>query len=407
MTRFVYTAQKNDGEIYKGVADAADRFDLYGVVRHEGGKIVSVSEERSNSILSISYWSRKFSSVKEYDKILMARNLGAMLGAGLSLARALAVLERQTKTPKLSDTISQLASSIRRGDTLHDALAKFPQVFSPLFVSMVRAGEEGGKLAESLQTIADQMERMYVIKKKIRGALMYPGIIVCAIIGIGVFMMTSVVPSLAQTFEQMQVPLPTSTQIIIGLSNFLVQNTVISLTIAILSVGAIIVFLRTNFGKKAGAYVAIHIPVIGKLVREVNAARTARTLASLLSSGVAVIESLEITAEVVQNPFFRTVIHDARESVGAGEPLSSAFSKREDLYPAFVGEMMSVGEETGDLAEMLKRLAIYYEDEVDRATRDMSTIIEPFLMLIIGAAVGFFAVSMITPIYSLSNNINS
>jgi type II secretory pathway component PulF len=142
-------------------------------------------------------------------------------------------------------------------------------------------------------------------------------------------------------------------------------------------------------------------------VRDTNAARTARTLASLLSSGVDVIGSLEITQEVVQNPYFREVLGDAKRAVAQGEPLSSAFTKREDLYPAFVGEMMSVGEETGQLAEMLKRLAIFYEDEVDGTTKDMSTIIEPILMLIIGAAVGFFAVSMITPIYSLSSDISS
>jgi type IV pilus assembly protein PilC len=398
---------KNDGEVYKGTAEAADRFELYSVVRREGGKIVSVGEDKSGNVWSFAYWNNTFSTVKEYDKILTARNLGSMLGAGLALARALTVLERQTKNPKLSMTLSQVGSDVRRGDTLHASLAKYPRVFSHLFVAMVRAGEESGNLSEALTTIADQMERTYTLKRKIRGALIYPAVILCAIFGIGIFMMINVVPSLAGTFKQMNVPLPLSTRIIIGTSDFLVAYTLWAALIFIVTIALLVFFFRTDIGKKIGSYVILKIPAIGKLVRETNAARTARTLASLLSSGVDVIGSLDISMEVVQNPFFRAVIADAKKSVGAGEPLSAAFVRREDLYPAFVGEMMSVGEETGQLAEMLKRLALFYEDEVDSATRDMSTIIEPILMLIIGGAVGFFAVSMITPIYSLSNYIGN
>lgn len=405
--RFTYTAEKTDGEVYKGTAEAEDRFELFNIVRKEGGKIISVGEDRSTNIWSYSYWNTKISTVKEYDKILTARNLGSMLGAGLALARALAILERQTTSQKLASILSQVGGDVRHGDTLHAALAKYPRTFSHLFVAMVRAGEESGKLSDALITIADQMERTYTIKRKIRGALIYPGVILCAIGGMGVFTMTDVVPSLSATFKQMNVPLPATTRFIIALSNFLVQYTVLASISFIASAAVLIFFFRTKFGKRVGSYALLKIPVIGVLIRETNAARTARTLASLLSSGVDVIGSLEITGEVVQNPFFQGVIADAKKAVGQGEPLSAAFVRREDLYPAFVGEMMSVGEETGQLAEMLKRLAVFYEDEVDSATRDMSTIIEPILMLIIGVAVGFFAVSMITPIYSLSSNIGN
>src|ERR1700734_1391631 len=166
--RFTYTAEKNDGEVYKGTAEAADRFELYSVVRREGGKIVSVGEDKSGNVWSFSYWNNTFSTIKEYDKILTARNLGAMLAAGLALGRALTVLERQTKNPKLASTLAQVGSDVRRGDTLHASLAKYPRVFSHLFVAMVRAGEESGNLSEALTTIADQMERTYTLKRKIR-----------------------------------------------------------------------------------------------------------------------------------------------------------------------------------------------------------------------------------------------
>jgi len=210
---------------------------------------------------------------------------------------------------------------------------------------------------------------------------------------------------LAQTFAEMKAELPASTQFVIAISNFLVQYTVLALGGAI-TLGALVYMgVRTPAGRRVMDFVFLHTPLIGSMVREVNAARTSRTLASLLSSGVDVLASLEITGEVVQNSYFKRVIRDAAGSVRQGEPLSVTFARHEDLYPAFVGEMMAVGEETGETTEMLKRLALFYEDEVDRKTKDMSTIVEPFLMIIIGAAVGFFAVSMISPIYSLSQNI--
>lgn len=405
MAHFSYTAEKSDGEVYKGVAEATDRFELYQVVRREGGKIISVTEDDSNSWMSLRYWNSKFTTIKEYDKILFARNLGAMLSAGLSLARALAVLERQTKNPRLAAAISQISSDVRRGDTFHGALAKFPNIFSNLFSAMVRAGEEGGDLPASLNVVSEQMERMYNLKKKIRGALLYPCIILVAIFGIGAVMMVQVVPTLAQTFAEMNAELPKSTQFVIGMSNFLVQYTTLAIILVIGAIGAIYFAMRTSVGKRIADFIFLHLPAIGAMVREVNAARTARTMASLSSSGVDVMTSLSITEEVVQNSYFREVLKEAQKNVSQGQPLSTAFVKREDLYPAFVGEMMAVGEETGQTAEMLKRLALFYEDEVDRKTKDMSTIIEPFLMVFIGAAVGFFAVAMITPIYSLSENI--
>lgn len=406
MAHFTYTAEKSDGEHYQGVAEAADRFELYDIVRREGGKIVTVAEDNGDTFFSVRYWNLKLARVKEYDKILFARNLGAMLAAGLSLARALTVMERQTKNIKLAETISEVGSAIRRGDPPHVALSRFPSVFNSLFVAMVKAGDEGGDLSSTLTTIADQLERSYDLKRKIRSAMIYPCIILVAIVGIGILMMIEVVPTLAQTFEQAGNQLPMSTQFIIAVSNVLSHYTVLSLG-GIAGFVALVYFgVRTKQGARVSEFLFLHVPAIGELVRETNAARTARTLSSMLSSGVDVLTALAITEEVVQNSYFRAVIEEARQGVGAGQTLSSVFSKHERLYPAFVGEMMAVGEETGETVDMMKRLALYYEDQVDRKTKDMSTIIEPFLMLFIGAAVGFFAVSMIAPIYQMTANIH-
>jgi type IV pilus assembly protein PilC len=405
MAKFTYTAEKNDGEVYKGVADAKDRYELYAQVRREGGRIISLTQDRGANPLCFTYWNNLLRTVSDYEKILFARNLGAMLSAGLPLSRALSVEERQTRNPRLSGVITQLSSDVRRGATFHDALAIHTKVFSPLFIAMVRAGEEGGDLAKTLLVIAEQMERMYGLRKKVQGALIYPSIIVVAIIGIGALMMTQVVPTLAQTFEEMGAELPASTQVVIAISDFLVEYTVVAIAGVLVFAGMLYAAARTRIGKRLIDLFFLRVPVVGTLVREVNAARTARTLSSLLTAGVDILTALQITQDVIQNSYFRDVIKDARASVGKGEQLAATFARNEHLYPPFVGEMIAVGEETGQVTEMLKCMSSFYEDEVDRKTKDLSTIIEPLLMVFIGAAVGFFAISMISPIYQLSENI--
>jgi type IV pilus assembly protein PilC len=405
MTRFSYTAQKGEEQAYHGSADVKDRFELYTLIRREGGKILSITESSDNSIWSLRYWNARLTSISEQTKITFAHTLSSMLKAGLPLSRALMVIERQTTNPRFIDVVSEVEGDVRHGSSFHEALTRFPNVFSPLFIAMIKSGEEGGTLSDALKTIADQMERMHTLKKKVRGALIYPAIIVIAIVGIGAIMMIEVVPTLAQTFTELNVDLPVSTQIIIGVSNFLVAHTLVALIIILSVFIAITMAARTSLGKRFFDWALLHTPLVGGIVRELNSARTARTIASLLSSGVAMLTALSVTREVVQNSFFREVLHDAEADVQRGEALSKAFALREDLYPPLVSEMIAVGEETGDLAGMLENTAVYYEEEVSRKTKDMSTIIEPFLMVIIGIVVGFFALSMIAPIYQLSDAI--
>lgn len=405
MARFKYTAQKADGEVYNGIATAQDRFELYNVIRREGGHLLSMEVDKSDNRFNIFFWIEKITTVPEQQKILFTRNLGVMLSAGLPLSRALAVMERQTKDAHLTKAISEISSDVRHGTTLHDALEKQARIFPRLTIAMVRAGEEGGDLATALVVAAEQMEHASDLKKKIRGAMIYPAVIVFAIIVIGILMMLYVVPTLAQTFTSLGSALPLPTQLVLDASNFLVNYTIFALGGAIAVIAGIISYLKTKQGRRVKDFVFLNLPIIKVMVREVNAARTSRTLASLLNSGVNILPALDIAEDVVQNSYFKEVIREAKKSVGAGDPLSKTFTRREDLYPPFVGEMMSVGEETGKTGEMLQRLATYYENEVDRKTKDMSTIIEPVLMLLIGGMVGFFAISMIMPIYGLSSKI--
>ena len=404
MAKFRYKMMKKNGETYEETAESSDRFTLYSAIRKEGETIVSVEEISRNSgfdWLSIVLGG----GVKESQLIMFLRNLGAMLEAGLSVSRALSIGHRQTRNPKFKRVLLQINDSIKKGKSLNEALAQHPKVFSPLVVSMVKSGEEGGTLSDALAVISRQMDSSYSLKKKVKGALIYPAIIITAMIIIGILMLIYVVPTLAETFGELGTELPASTRAIIAISDFLTGNILLALILAAGAFLSLVFFARLPIGKRSIDFILLHIPLISPIVKEVNAARTARTLSSLLSSGVEIITAFSITREVVQNSYFRDVLQEAEEKVQKGESIAKIFGQNTNIYPVLVAEMIAVGEETGKLAQMLLHIAEFYEREVDQKTKDMSTVIEPFLMIIVGAGVGFFAISMITPIYSLSNSL--
>lgn len=399
--KFSYTAINKEGSKYVGTLDAADKSDFYQEFKKTGDTLVSVQEAKQKTNINLPFLNR----VKMIDKIVFARNVGNMLEAGLSLSRAINVIERQSKNKKMQETCRGLNSSIASGKSFHESLGLYPKIFSTLFVSMVKAGEESGNLNESLKHVATQMEKSYMLKKKVKGAMMYPSVIIGVMILIAILMMIYVVPALTKTFTDLKVTLPMSTRIVLGISSFL-QN---QLIIGILGLAAIVVggyyAMKTRRGKKAFDFVVLHIPIVAPILKESSSAYTTRTLSSLLAAGVDLIQAVRITGEVLQNSYYKAVLVNAEKVVEKGEALSGVFIKENKLYPVFVGEMISVGEETGKLATMLMGVATFYENEVEQKTKDLSTIIEPFLMVIIGAAVGFFAVSMITPMYSVMNNL--
>ncbi len=402
--KFKYKIQEKDGRVTEGVKDSPDKFTLAHELR-EGGNIPLSIEEFKDKAQGNFLQFELFNSVSLSEKIVFTNNLSGMLSAGLSLTRALAILEKQTKNNFLKKVLSSLIEGISSGSSLSDSMKKFPKVFSPLFVSMVHSGEESGGLPKALGEVGLNLKKSYDLKKKIKGALMYPSIILCAIFLIGVLMMIFVVPTLTKTFKDLGGDLPGSTKFVIWLSDTISQNTLLFLTVTFAIIGSFILFARLKFTQKYFDYIILRIPVVGTLVKEVNTARTARTLSSLLSSGVDMSRALNITQDVLQNLYYKQLIKDSIISIEKGGVLSQSFKEATHLYPMMMGEMIEVGEETGNLSKMLIDIATFYEGEVDDKTKDLSVIIEPVLMVFIGGAVGFFAVSMITPMYSVMNNI--
>ncbi|MCF7865548.1 MAG: type II secretion system F family protein [Candidatus Pacebacteria bacterium] len=402
--KFSYTAINKEGQKYTGSIEAQNKSDFYTEFKKLGETLVQVKEQ-SGKKLGLSTNITMFERIKIMDKIIFARNLGNMLEAGLSLSRAISVMERQTPGVKLKGAYKGLNDAISSGKSFHEALELYPKIFPPLFVAMVKVGEEGGNLAETLKQVGVQMEKSYMLTKKIKGAMMYPSIIIFVMITIAILMMIYVVPGLTNTFKEMKVALPTSTKVIIAISDFISVHYIITLggfigsTIGLLFIG------KTKAGSKMFDLISLKLPVIGAIVKEGNSAQTARTLSSLLTSGVDLVMAVKITSDVLQNSYYKKALISSQAVIEKGEPLSKMFIQETKLFPLFVGEMMSVGEETGRMAPMLAGVATFYENEVEMKTKDLSTIIEPVLMVFIGASVGFFAISMIKPIYSVMNNI--
>lgn len=402
MKTFLYKAQKDDGSEYSGTIQAETKADVYAQVGGEGATVLSISEKKQGFLNKL----RRFlGAVKPEEKIMLTRTLAAMLNAGLSVSRALSVLERQTTNPLLKETLSMVGTDVSKGLALHESFAKHPKIFSHLFVSMTKAGEESGTLGDSLLLIGRQMERSHTIVKKVRSAMIYPSIILIAIVLIAILLLIFVVPTLTNTFEELGVELPAATQAIVSTSSFMRNNVILVLGIIVLIGAGFYYGLKSKRGGALFGSFVLAIPMVGGIVKETYTARTARTLASLLHAGVEVLQALQITHDVIGHPSYHKVILDAQERVRKGEPLAKSFEERTDIYPVLMGDMIAVGEETGAVSKMLLEVAEFYEGEVESKTKDLSTVVEPFLMILIAVVVGVFAIAMIAPIYSITESI--
>ncbi len=410
MANFSWRAKKVNGEESSGERESIDRFSLARELRAEGLIALSIEElsstgEKKDKRKPWSKFNIVLGRVKMKDKIIFANNLSAMISAGLPLSRALSIMLRQTSNKYFKKVIGEIETRINKGESLSRALANWPKIFPEVFVSMVASSEETGRLPEALKLVSEQLEKSYALRRKILGAMIYPAVIIAAIIVIGILMMIFLIPTLSATFRELNVPLPLSTRFVIGLSDFLVNNFLLVFAGLVVVIVIASWFPRTLSGKKIVDKMLLKIPFINNITRQVNSAVIMRTTSSLVSAGVSLTRTMEVTEKVVQNYYYKQVMVEAFDKVQKGIPLSVIFAAHQNLFPIFASEMSAVGEETGKMPEMLLKGATFFEDEVDQVTKNLSTIIEPVLMVIIGLAVGFFAISMIGPMYSLSNAI--
>jgi type IV pilus assembly protein PilC len=399
MAEFAYTAKDKTGAFTKGTIEARDRGTAADTLAQKGLVPVKIGKTTSLGQIDVLGWR----GVPLIEKVVFARQLSAMINAGLPIAQSLHILATQTKNKKMAETIASITKDVEGGVSFGNALAKHPKTFSQVFISMVKAGETGGILDEIMDRLATQLEREHSLVSKIRGAMIYPGVILSAMIVMFILMMTLVIPQLVVILQQTGGTLPLPTKILIAISQGFTKYGIFTGIGFVAIVVGFFRFIHTKNGKYIWHRILLRMPVAGSIIIKINVARFTRTLGALMAGGIPVVEAMLIVADTSTNVVFRQELIDASEQVKNGVPISKSLEKSK-YYPTLVKEMLAVGEETGSMSALLTKLADFYDEELDGITKNLTSIIEPVLILTIGVVVGFIVVAIIVPIYNIDAN---
>jgi type IV pilus assembly protein PilC len=404
MGNYQYIARTQAGAIEKDVMAAMNERAVVEALRARGLLPTVVRPVRKSfDMVALKEF---FTPIKLLDKITFIKNLGVMIKAGLPVSKALRILSTQTQNRKFGKIVTQISKQLEGGTSLSDAISHFPNVFSPIFVSMVRVGEVSGTLEQNLSYLSDQLQRDYDLMSKTKSATTYPIMVLITLTIVGFLMFTFVLPKLTGTFKDLNVPLPILTRIVMSLVDVFAKYGIILLLALFVLVMGLVYWRKTESGRAVLHKLVLYTPVLYPIVIKVNTARFVRVFSSLIKSGMPIVESLEVSSHVVGNIYYQKVILDASSKVKMGAPLSSAFKKYPRLFSGLVVQMMEVGEESGTTDEVLTQVADFYEGEVDQTMKNMSSIIEPLIMMVIGSVVGILAIALISPIYNLGQGIN-
>lgn len=411
MPIYSYKAKNLKGREETGTLNASHPSHLAKILRKKGYFLVSFSclegndkKNKQKPKLNLDFLS-KIKSVSLSDKLFFTRNLRVMLKTGVPLPKAFRILSSQSKNPKFKKILEQVAEEITKGEKLSASLALFPEVFSQLYSETVKVGEETGNLQDALGMLVLQLEREHDLKSSVIRAMIYPMIVLAMTFLIGIFMMVFAIPNIKKTFEELDVVLPLTTRLVLSFADLLIEQWHLMI-LALFIFAILFVFIsRTKQFKKIKSLMSLRLPLISKIAKKINSALILRTLSSLLKSGVPIVHSLDITSASIGNFYFRRSLVKSSVLVKKGEKLSVALKQYEDLYSPMVLGMVEIGEETGETADVLAGLADFYEEEVNSNLESLSSTIEPILIIFIGSVVGFFAVSVMQPMFSILGSI--
>ena len=411
---FNFKARNSKGEKITGQREAPSINELTRMLLMEDIFLISAesyaddkknkSSTDSDFLQRIRKFIDNYRGVPMSEKMFFARYLALMVSAGISISDGLGILAEQSQSKFFKRVLLNLQSEIQKGGSLSKGLEKYSDIFSELFVNMVKMGETSGNLDSILNSLAEQLKKDNDLKSKIKGSMVYPSVIVLAMVGIGIFMMIYVVPSLTAVFTDLKVDLPASTKLVIFVSKTL-KESLVAFIIGILTlIGFGFFFFKSKSRRHIFDSIIIRLPIIGGIAKKVNLARFSRTLGILVSSNLPVVDALTITSNTLTNKNYSKALLESAESVKKGQKLNEVMRSYLKIFPLVIVQMIKVGEETGALDEVLKKMADYYEEEVDVISKSISSIIEPVLMIVIGIVVGFFAVSMVQPLYSMTSS---
>jgi len=396
MAIFQWSGKTSRGIIESGEMTAATKEEVIALLGRKN-IIPTIITEKQKKVRIL----RPRARIKDKDIVVFTRQFATMINAGLPLVQALEILSIQVENKNFGKIIAQVKTDVESGLTYADALKKHPRVFSELYVNMVAAGETGGVLDTILNRLAAYIEKSMKLKRQVKGALVYPVVVTTIAVLVIAVIMVFVVPTFAKMFTQLGGILPLPTRIVINISNFLAGIgglMVFGLIVAIIV--AIIQFRRTEKGKKITDTILLKLPIFGVLINKVAVAKFTRTLGTLVSSGVPILDGLEITAKTSGNKVIEYAVMDVRKAVVAGKTLAEPIAKA-GIFPPMVTHMIAVGESTGALDSMLSKIAEFYDEEVDAAVANLTAMMEPMLMVFLGGAVGFIVIAMYLPIFKL------
>lgn len=398
MQRFVYSAKDEQTQkVVKSVVQADSEREAAKLLIAQGLSPLKIQEEAEGNIFT-----RLTQRISTKDKVNFTRSLATLIEAGLPLSQALNTIVEQTPNPKMRQVVQDIIVSIEGGHSLGDSFAKHPQVFDRVFLALIRAGEISGTLDMALRRIADQQEKDSETMSKVRGAMYYPGIVMIVILAVVVFMMVSIVPQVAKLYDGLGKDLPFLTAALVATSNFIVQFWWLVIIVTVLGIYFFRQYLLTESGIRFADRVKLNAPIIKGLFRKLYMARFTRTGETLLSTGVPMLDMLNISGESVNNTFVAQSIHAAEEQVKGGVALSKAI-KDQDYITPLIPQMIKIGEQSGQIDQMLGKVAKVYEDELDEQIKAISTTIEPLLMVVMAVFAGGIVVAILFPIYSLVN----
>ncbi len=404
MPIFFYTAKSLSGQVKTGVSEATNIRELAQSLKSEGLILTNAEnkEEKQKKKIGGDLFLGRVSIT---EKMLMTRNLWIMVATGLSLVKGFYILAAQAKSKKMKSALLDISGELAKGKSLSECFKKYPDIFSDLYVNMIQSGEESGTLEDVLQVLSLQLEREKEMKGKVQKALVYPVILVLTMLSVGLLLVIFVFPKINNLFKNLNADLPITTKIILGMGDFLTVYWPFFIVVLVF-LGMIFFYLsKTKSGKFFIDTALLKIPVVSSLIRKSNSAAFVRSLSSLMSAGVPLIRSLEITAGNVSNFYFKQALYESAKRVEKGEKLFNSLKPSQNIFPYGTIEMIEIGEETGRTSTILKKLAEFYEEEVSNAADSLAVIIEPVLIVILGLVVGVFAISIIGPLYSVLGKI--
>lgn len=395
MPLYSYKATDRKGKITEEVIQASNKKEAATLLKSDGYNIVSIKEvdEKSSGFLS--------KGVGISEKAAFCRFMGTMLRAGLPLAEAVDIIRQETQGKKMKQILFDVSFYIRKGQTLSSILAKYKDDFDPVFLTMIKAGEESGTLEKSFDYLAKQMLSSYELGQKVKTSMMYPGVILSAMIVVAGIMLGFVLPKMSQVFLSLNVELPPATRFIMNVGTTVGDNLALTFGLFFATIFVVIMLFVIRKTRNFLLTYILRLPVISKVMDQLDTARFARTLSTLLRSGVPIMVALDVSSDVLKQPNLKKQAHEFSAGVAKGESLSDILTRNKKSFPVTMVQTIRAGEKTGSLETVLDELASFYELEVDYSLKRATSLLEPLLMLVIGVAVGTLVVLMITPIYSI------